>query len=231
MSIEKNKKLLETQKLFDTLDLFTPVVAKDFRKPTNLDIKTNRSFDLWDIPSLEACSKNSEKLGYGLKHLIRDINYFVNYLPPSEINRIVKVIIWLLCEAMKNYGFVYLTDFGSFRAYDRITPVRYNLHTGKSYSTRRMKLSRKIEFKPNGFLLGLITPRSIRYSAVLTVRQRLATWPGLFSSFVTNKKQQLRGKYLVQNAFTRDWVSLGYSPEYAIMLALGEIKDETRSSI
>lgn len=198
------------------------------RQDVNNDcLATNRRFDLYDFPNLHACSKNNDKKVYKPGHLIADLQRFFKYMPQDELNRLVNVISWLLAESLKNYGYVFLPNFGKFRTYNRTFPVYFNVGTGEKYAKPQFKLGRKIEFQPASFLQALVTPRSMRYMSTTGTHDSQRLFPPLFDSFVHEKRHRRRGQLYMQDAYDTMFREIPYSDEYYRALAVKEIKDES----
>lgn len=214
---------------FDTVntELFTEMFLNDKRQPSICDFATNRQFEIYDVPVLQACSKDKDKIMYKTCHMVEDMCWFFNYLPKSEINRMVRCLFWLIKEGLKNYGYVQVPGFGKFCTYDRPSVVRYNMSTGERYTTRRMKLKRNIDFTPFPAMQYFITPRDILHmrigsNGVSETRE----FPLLFNSFVYEKRHRRQGQLLMQNVFDREFKYQGYSDSYITAIYNGEIEDE-----
>jgi nucleoid DNA-binding protein len=205
----------------EILNLFTDLMLFDKRRPTRKTVVRNQEYEIFDIPALEACSKNKNKESYTAGHLAEDLAWFFKYLPKTECVRIVRVLLWLLTEALKNYGFITLSEFGSFFVYDKPSPIRYDINTNNVFTTRRMKLKRTILFKPSSKLNLKISPRDIIHNRIDSSKS--VDIPSLFESFVYEKRHRKQGKILCQTVFDLEFKYLGYSDEYIKALMNKEI--------
>lgn len=199
--------------------LFSPHLLKKTQRIKHGHAVNNRMFSIASFPTLHCDGRDSEKKVYHQKHLIEDLSFFVNYLPKAEIARICNVLVFLFSEALKNYGELQLKDFGSFKMFDKIRPTTRDIRTNVRFTGARYKLSRGVWFSPATQLLGVITPRCIRWGDFTNRSQMNYVWPNLFRLFNCAKKHALRGKYLVQDVFKRDFTPLGYSQEYVDLLS------------
>lgn len=207
--------------------IFNKVILKNCSDYNLDDIRTNRSFDKYDFPNLEACSLNSHKKSYVTANLIKDLSKFFKYIPKDELNRLVHTFFWLLSEALKNYGHLHFRNFGRFTTYDKLTKYIYNVGTGEKYSNNKYKINRQIHFQPHPQLRELITPRNLRYMGLNEHAATEKTWPGYFGSFVAEKKHRRKGQLLFQEAYDAMFHAVPYSPEYVRALAVKEIRDES----
>lgn len=208
-------------------ELFTRMLVEDLRKPAKHTCSTHREWKDFDIPALEACSKNPDKQAYTAGHLVEDLCWFFKYLPKTELNRAVRIIIWLLQEALKNYGYVALSEFGSFYSYDRASKNRYSITTGEKFSTRRMKLIRTVDFKPSSVLMNILTPRDLIHNC-LDLDTKSITDKNIvemFNNFVYEKRHRSQGCLLAQTVFDLDFKYLGYSDAYIRAVIAKEIKN------
>lgn len=209
-------------------ELFTRMVVDDLRQPTKYTCAVNREWADFDIPALEACSKNPDKNAYTAGHLVEDLCWFFKYLPKTELNRAVRVVIWLLQEALKNYGYVSLSEFGTFYSYDRASKSRYSITTGEKFSTRRMKLIRTVDFRPSSVLMNILTPRDLIHNCLDLDTKSISdkNTVEMFNNFVYEKRHRSQGRLLVQRVFDLEFKYLGYSDAYIRAVINKEIKNK-----
>lgn len=207
-------------------ELFTRMMVEDLRQPTKLTCATHREWEDFDIPALEACSKNADKTAYTAGHLVEDLCWFFKYLPKTELNRAVRTMIWLLQEALKNYGYVTLSEFGSFYSYDRASKNRYSITTGEKFSARRMKLIRTVDFRPASVLMNILTPRDLIHNCLDLDTKSISdkNVVEMFNNFVYEKRHRSQGYLLAQTVFDLDFKYLGYSDAYIRAVIAKEVK-------
>lgn len=208
-------------------ELFTRMMTDDLRHPTKFSCASHREWEDFDIPALEACSKNADKTSYTAGHLVEDLCWFFKYLPKTELNRAVRTIIWLLQEALKNYGYVTLSEFGTFISYDRASKNRYSMATGEKFKTRRMKLIRTVDFKPASVLMNIVTPRDLIHNCLDLDTKSIGdrNTIEMFNNFVAEKRHRSQGKLLAQTVFDLDFKYLGYSDDYIRAVINREVKE------
>ena len=207
-------------------ELFTRMMVDDVRRPTKYSCATHREWEDFDIPALEACSKNPDKTSYTAGHLVEDLCWFFKYLPKTELNRMVRTVLWLLQEALKNYGYVNLSEFGNFISYDRASKNRYSMTTGEKFKARRMKLIRTIDFRPAPVLKHIVTPRDLIHNCLDLDTKSISNnnTVEMFNNFVAEKRHRRQGELLAQTVFDLDFKYLGYSDDYIRAVTAKEVK-------
>lgn len=191
-------------------------IKEDWKFRPNLSqAEKNRQFNVYQFPFLEASSRNPDKKFYHRTHLAHDLAHFFRYLPLTEIRRMTYVMIWLLKEALKNYGVLIIPGFGTFALFDKPVRETHQAFCAFKWAAPRYRLSRTIEFYPSNLLVNIVTPRDTKHMGFEGKYERSQYIPEMFGSFVDEKIHRYRGRIFIQDVFDRQWNWLGYSDEYA----------------
>lgn len=170
---------------------------------------------------------SSDKGMYTKGDLANDMNIFFNYLPESEVNRMVNCFFWCLATALKNRGKVDIKDFALFMVEERkikdtITQsVRGPL--GIPRRVRRAPIMRFITLREYPQLKSVILPRSKDYFA--GTERTWYTW----KLSATNQpyyyaRHWRRGALFLQQVFDKTFEYTGYTDEYLEMAEKGVIE-------
>lgn len=214
--------------------VFSPTMLEHVQTRTlGKDAVNNRAFDRYHYPNLEASGLHEDKKEYRAEHLAKDLGFFFRYLSLKECNRITNTIIWLINEALKNYGNVSLRGLGKWFTANRLKATYFNAATGQRYVKKRWKLHRQIEFQPSRRMKYLTTPRDLRYCGLYDISDKAddapmpqhTAWPHYFWTFVEEKKHRRLGQMLIQEGVNAEHRDVPYSEEYLRALATGEIYD------
>lgn len=173
----------------------------------------NRQFDVYRFDSLEASSKRPHKKFYSLRHFHRDMAQFFTYLPLTEVRRMVHCFVWLMKEALKNYGWLVIPGFGTFCLFDKPLRETHKAFSRQRWSAIRHRLRRSIEFYPSTHLHNIVTPRTTLFMGFEGKYNRAQYIPEMFGSFVDERIHRYRGRLFFQDVFDKQWNWLGYSDD------------------
>ncbi len=168
-------------------------------------IRYNKEFSQ-TIAGIRALDRSKLGKPYNQGDLIRDMEYFFDYLPTDEIGRFVNCVFWLMTSAMRTLSWVWIKNFGQWR----VTALSNN----NSPAPR---------FFGSARLRRLCTPRTQKYTICKPDGNVKARRPNIFSCWVDEKLHWRLGKNLVQKAFDKKFRWLGYTDQYLNMLASNEI--------
>lgn len=157
--------------------------------------------------------------------LTHDLSIFVNYLPESEIRRIVECAFWCLSTAMKDRGGLDIKDFARITTLEKDMPdstVAVKDKFGVPQQVPKAKKKRYIKFSMYPQLKSLICPRTKDF------------FPGHERTFYIDRvsatnhpyfyaKHWRRGALLLQSVFDKTFEYTGYTDEYISMAEQGII--------
>ena len=191
-------------------------IKEDWKfRPTFAQAERNQQFDVYRFPSLEASSRNHTKKYYTRTHLMHDLAHFFRYLPMTEIRRMSLVMIWLMKEALKNYGCLVIPGFGTFAMFDKPVRETHQAFSSFKWAAPRYRLNRTVEFYPSCNLMNIVTPRDTKHMGFEGKYEKSQYVPEMFGSVVEEKLHIYRGRVFFQQVFDKQWTWLGYSEEYA----------------
>ena len=191
-------------------------IKEDWKfRPTFAQAERNQQFDVYRFPFLEASSRNPKKKYYTRTHLMHDLAHFFRYLPLVEIRRMSLVMIWLLKEALKNYGCLVIPGFGTFAMFDKPVRETHQAYSSFRWAATRHRLNRTVEFFPSYHLMNIVTPRDTKHMGFEGKYEKSQYVPEMFGSFVDENIHIYRGRIFIQDVFDKQWTWLGYSEEYA----------------
>ena len=133
----------------------------------------------------------------------------------TEIRRMSLVMIWLMKEALKNYGCLVMPGFGTFAMFDKPVRETHQAFSSFKWAAPRYRLNRTVEFYPAVQLMNIVTPRDTKHMGFEGKYEKSQYVPEMFGSFVEEKIHIYRGRVFFQQVFDRQWTWLGYSEEYA----------------
>lgn len=198
-------------------ELWNDYIKEDWKfRPNFSQVEKNQQFDVYQFPFLEASSRNPNKKYYYRTHLAHDLAHFFRYLPLTEIRRMTYVMVWLLKEALKNYGCLVLPGFGTFALFDKPVRETHQAFCAFKWAAPRYRLHRTVEFYPSPHLMNIVSPRDTKHMGFEGKYERSQYIPEMFGSFVDEKIHRYRGRIFIQDVFDRQWNWLGYSDEYII---------------
>ena len=152
--------------------------------------------------------------------LVNDLNIFFNYLPESEVSRMVNVMIWCLSTGLKNRGGIDLKDFAVItveeKTYSRpLTQVTRDCF-GVAKRVSRAPKKRYFVFREYPQLKAVVVPRTPDF------------FPGHERTWFTWKvsatnhpyyyaRHWRRGALYMQQVFDKTFEYTGYTDEYIEM--------------
>lgn len=159
--------------------------------------------------------------------LVNDLNIFFNYLPESEVNRMVNAMVWCMTTALKNRGGIDIKDFAIItveeKTYDReLTQVTKDKF-GVPKRVVRAPKKRYFVFREYPQLKAVVVPRTPDF------------FPGHERTWFTWKvsatnhpyyyaRHWRRGALYMQQVFDKTFEYSGYTDEYIEMAQSGIIE-------
>ena len=162
---------------------------------------------------------------YTQKDLVHDMGQAFDYLPNTEVERMVRCFFWMITEGIRTYGYVNMAYFGAWTAFKRKRDMRHDSAVGLrdnwtvvnkytfKYDPNYEWFKTNLTFKPTINLLSVCSPTNKYWFGGLSYKdgRRPSLFRNLTCLFLHYKQGRLMFK---QHAFNKHFDYLGYTDDY-----------------